>query len=141
RPPRASACLRAYTIRTRGPDLGGAIRHVIAPLAGAVTAGLVAMAVLYWGPDAETRPEKPAAASGEYVIGQFNMAGGTTEHGAKRNGPPDAFAEDVKNREPAFVAMQETCRDWDERLEERLPGFTVVFSPVRNLARNPGSPA
>ncbi|OEU90189.1 hypothetical protein DB35_02490 [Streptomyces abyssalis] len=119
----------------------GAIRRVIAPLAGVVAAGLVAAAVLVAGSDAETRPEKPASSSGEYVIGQFNMAGGTTEHGGKKNGPPDAFAEDVKNRKPAFVAMQETCRDWDERLEDRLPGYTVLFSPVRNLARNPGSPA
>lgn len=134
--------MRAYTIPAQGTGTWeGAIRRVTALIAGAVTAGLVAAAVLYWGPDAGTRPGKPAAASGEYVIGQFNMAGGTTEHGAKRNGPPDAFAEDVKNRRPAFVAMQETCRDWDERLEDRLPGYTVLFSPVRNLERNPGTPA
>jgi endonuclease/exonuclease/phosphatase family metal-dependent hydrolase len=78
---------------------------------------------------------------GTYVVGQFNMAGGTTEHGAEPTAPADAFAEDVRDRKPVFVAMQETCRDWDERLEKRLPGYTVVFSPVRNLARNPGSPA
>ena len=78
---------------------------------------------------------------GTYVVGQFNMAGGTTEHGGEPTAPADAFAEDVRDRKPAFVAMQETCRDWDERLEKRLPGYTVVFSPVRNLARNPGSPA
>jgi endonuclease/exonuclease/phosphatase family metal-dependent hydrolase len=118
----------------------GAIRRVIAPLAGVVAAaGLVAAGVLIAGPDPGSRPAE--SGSGAYVMGQFNMAGGTTEYGGKANAPPDALAEDVKDRKPAFVTMQETCRDWDERLEDRLPGYTVLFSPVRNLAKNPGTPA
>lgn len=117
-----------------------AIRRVIAPLSGVVAAaGLVAAGVLIASPDSGGEPAE--ASRDAYVIGQFNMAGGTTEHGGKGNAPPDALAEDVKDRKPAIVTMQETCRDWDERLEDRLPGYTVLFSPVRNLARNPGSPA
>jgi endonuclease/exonuclease/phosphatase family metal-dependent hydrolase len=120
----------------------GAIRRVIASLSGLVAAaGLVAVGVLIAGPDSDRGSQPAEAGSRTYVIGQFNMAGGTTEHGAEENAPADALAEDVKDREPAFVSMQETCRDWDERLEDRLPGYTVLFSPVRNLARNPGSPA
>ncbi|WP_314175897.1 endonuclease/exonuclease/phosphatase family protein [Streptomyces winkii] len=113
---------------------------MIAPLSGVVAAAaLVAAGVLIAGSDSGPQPEKPA--QGAYVIGQFNMAGGTTEYGGERNAPPDALAEDVKDRKPAFVTMQETCRDWDARLEDRLPGYTVIFSPVDNLARDPGTPA
>ncbi|HEV7626059.1 MAG TPA: endonuclease/exonuclease/phosphatase family protein, partial [Streptomyces sp.] len=44
-------------------------------------------------------------------------------------------------RKPALITLQETCRDWDERLQDRLPGYTVVFGPVRNLAVRRGTPA
>ncbi|SCK16525.1 endonuclease/exonuclease/phosphatase family protein [Streptomyces sp. WMMB 322] len=116
----------------------GAIRRVIVPLSVAVVAGLVAALVLLGGRDsgAPAGPER-----GTFVIGQFNMAGGTTEHGGKGNPAPDALAADVKDRKADFLTMQETCRDWGERLEDRLPGYTVLFSPVDNLARNPGTPA
>jgi endonuclease/exonuclease/phosphatase family metal-dependent hydrolase len=113
---------------------------VIAPLSGLVAvAALVGGGLLLTGSDSGSRPVQ--SARGSYVVGQFNMAGGTTEHGGKHNEAPDALAEDVKDRKPLFVTMQESCRDWDERLEDRLPGYTVVFSPVRNLERNPGTPA
>jgi endonuclease/exonuclease/phosphatase family metal-dependent hydrolase len=120
--------------------LEGAIRRLIAPLSGVVAAaGLVAVAVLIAGSGPGSPPVRQG--SDAYVIGQFNMAGGTTEYGGKGNSVPDALAADVKDRKPAFVTMQETCRDWDERLEERLPGYTVLFSPVDNLAVDPGTPA
>lgn len=115
---------------------------MIASLSGvAMAAVLVTVGLLVARSGQGSEPAQSRPASGTYVIGQFNMAGGTTEHGSKGNPPADALAEDVKDRRPAFVTMQETCRDWDERLEKRLPGYTVLFSPVRNLARNPGSPA
>ena len=117
----------------------GAIRRVIAPLSAVVAAGLVAaVVVLLGGPDSE-EPAEPEP--GALVIGQFNMAGGTTEYGDEGNAAPDALAADVKDRKADFLTMQETCRDWDERLEKRLPGRTVLFSPVDNLKRNPGTPA
>lgn len=109
--------------------------------AAAVAAAGVGAGVLVARGSDEPEPHGRQEPHGRYVVGQFNMAGGTTEHGGEPSAPADAFAEDVRDRKPAFVAMQETCRDWDERLEKRLPGYTVVFSPVRNLARNPGSPA
>lgn len=113
---------------------------MIAPLSGVVAAaGLVAAAVLIAGTGPASPPVR--SASDAYVIGQFNMAGGTTEFGGKGNSVPDALAADVQDRKPAFVTMQETCRDWDERLEDRLPGYTVLFSPVRNLALDRGRPA
>ncbi|MFC4495723.1 endonuclease/exonuclease/phosphatase family protein [Streptomyces ovatisporus] len=107
-------------------------------LSGAVAAAGVAAAVVL-----VAEPPSPSAKSSPdgYVIGQFNMAGGTTEHGGKGNPVPDDLAEDVDDRRPAVLSLQETCRDWDERLEDRLPGYGVVFAPVDNLARNPGSPA
>ncbi|QPP07771.1 endonuclease/exonuclease/phosphatase family protein [Streptomyces bathyalis] len=116
----------------------GVIRRVIAPLSAVVVAGLVAAGVLLTGSD-PGEPSEPEPDT--FVIGQFNMAGGTTEYGDEGNTAPDALAEDVKDRKAAFLTMQETCQDWDERLEDRLPGYTVLFSPVDNLERNPGTPA
>ncbi|MEU4806948.1 endonuclease/exonuclease/phosphatase family protein [Actinosynnema sp. NPDC023587] len=37
----------------------------------------------------------------------------------------------VEDRRPAFVTIQEACRDWNDRLENRLPGYSVAFHPVR----------
>jgi len=116
----------------------GAIRRVTVALSGAVAAaGVVAAVVLLAEPSSPSVKSSPKG----HVIGQFNMAGGTTEHGGKGNPVPDDLAEDVEDRRPAVLTLQETCRDWDERLEDRLPGYGVVFAPVDNLARNPGSPA
>ncbi|MGH3325848.1 MAG: hypothetical protein ACRDOV_15695, partial [Streptomyces sp.] len=74
----------------------------------------------------------PKSSADGYVIGQFNMAGGTTEHGGKGDPPADALAAEVKDREAALVTLQETCRDWDARLRDRLPGYTVLFGAVDN---------
>ncbi|SCK23758.1 Endonuclease/Exonuclease/phosphatase family protein [Streptomyces sp. WMMB 714] len=116
----------------------GAIRRVTVALSGAVAAaGAVAAVVLVAAPPSPSAKSSPKG----YVIGQFNMAGGTTEHGAKGNPVPDDLAEGVADRRPAVLTLQETCRDWAERLEERLKGYGVVFAPVDNLARNPGTPA
>lgn len=70
------------------------------------------------------------AAAAEYTIGQFNMAGGNMEHGGKGDEAPDALAREIEERGPAFVTLQEACRDWNERLESLLPGYRVVFHPV-----------
>lgn len=115
----------------------GAIRRVILPLSGVLVAGLITAAVLYAGsgsPPAEPAPDA-------YVVGQFNMAGGNAEHGGKGNAAPDALAAAVRHRHAAVVTLEETCRDWDDRLRDRLPGYTVLFSPVKNLAVDPGTPA
>jgi len=135
-----SLCMlaRVQNFTHRNRTNGGVIRRVIAPLSGAVTAAaLVAAGVLIATSSAE--PAKPAP--DEYVIGQFNMAGGTTEYGTKGNAAPDALAAVVKDRKPALITMQETCRDWNRRLRKQLPDYTVVFGPVDNLARDRGSPA
>ncbi|NLU75997.1 endonuclease/exonuclease/phosphatase family protein [Streptomyces sp. HNM0575] len=119
-----------------------AIRRVIAPLSGVVVAAaLVAGALLAVGSGSGSGSQPARSSGGTYAVGQFNMAGGTTEHGGKHNEAPDALAEEIKDRRPLSVTMQESCRDWDERLKERLPGYTVLFSPVRNLEVDPGTPA
>ena len=72
----------------------------------------------------------PAAAATEHQIGTFNMGGGHADHGTKGDEAPDALVASILDRRPAFVALQEACRDWTERLGSRLPGYTVVFDPV-----------
>ena len=142
--PPVRLCMLARVPNFTSGDRTGeaAIRRVIASLSGVVAAaGLVVGGVLVAGSDSGSQPAQSGPKPGTYVIGQFNMAGGTTEHGGKGNPPADALAEEIEDRKPAFVTAQETCRDWDERLEQRLPGYTVLFSPVRNLERNPGTPA
>ncbi|MGH3695591.1 MAG: endonuclease/exonuclease/phosphatase family protein [Pseudonocardiaceae bacterium] len=72
-----------------------------------------------------------AHAATDYQIGTFNMAGGNEEHGPKGNEAPDALVRSVKDREPAFIALQEACRDWSDRLDSELPDYTVKFDPVK----------
>ncbi|WP_128381409.1 endonuclease/exonuclease/phosphatase family protein [Streptomyces cavernae] len=74
----------------------------------------------------------------EYTVGQFNMAGGNAEHGPKGDEAPDAFVRDVRERGSAFVTLQEACRDWNERMLSRLPGYGVAFHPVRSADGTPG---
>src|SRR5688572_22285859 len=62
----------------------------------------------------------PADAATEVQIGTFNMAGGNEMHGPKGDEAPDALVASVQDRQPAFVALQEACRDWTERLDSEL---------------------
>ncbi|WP_203991777.1 endonuclease/exonuclease/phosphatase family protein [Sphaerisporangium rufum] len=64
-------------------------------------------------------------------VGTFNMAGGHGTYGALGDQAPDALVTSVQERGPAFVTLQETCRDWTERLDARLPGYSVRFDPVQ----------
>jgi hypothetical protein len=66
-----------------------------------------------------------------YQIGTFNMAGGHDTHGPKGNEAPDALVESVASREPAFIVLQEACRDWTDRLDSELRDYTVKFDPVQ----------
>ncbi|QKV96459.1 endonuclease/exonuclease/phosphatase family protein [Streptomyces sp. NA02950] len=79
-------------------------------------------------PAAATEPAAPVAA--DETIGQFNMAGGNDEHGPKGDEVPDALVRSVEDRRPAFMTLEESCRDWTDRLRSRLPGYTVVFHAV-----------
>lgn len=72
----------------------------------------------------------PAAAATEHQIGTFNMAGGNADHGDKGDEAPDALVASIEDRQPAFVMLQEACRDWTERLDGELGDYTVVFDPV-----------
>ena len=116
--------------RVSAPVLVTAVAVVVVALVGA---GLLAAGVL--------APASDEPSGNEYVVGQFNMAGGTTEYGSKGNEAPDDLVATVNERKPALFTLQESCRDWNDRLRERLPDYTVVFGPVDNLARNPGTPA
>ncbi|NGO12630.1 endonuclease/exonuclease/phosphatase family protein [Streptomyces sp. HC44] len=73
-------------------------------------------------------PGSPAAAT--YRIGTFNMAGGNSKYGTAGDEAADDFVRTIKEREPAFVTIQEGCRDWTERLDSRLPGYSAVFDTV-----------
>jgi endonuclease/exonuclease/phosphatase family metal-dependent hydrolase len=66
-------------------------------------------------------------------IGTFNMAGGNSKETGSlaRNEAPDALIRSVKDRHPAFVTLQETCRDWSEQMEGELEDYDVAFDPVR----------
>ncbi|MGH3311752.1 MAG: endonuclease/exonuclease/phosphatase family protein [Streptomyces sp.] len=109
----------------------GVIRRVaISPSAAAAIVAVMLAGGLLIAYAVSPRPESSADS---YVIGQFNMAGGTTEHGTKGNAPADALAAEVKGRKAALITLQESCRDWDARLRDRLPGYTVLFGPVDNL--------
>ena len=72
----------------------------------------------------------PASAATEHQIGTFNMAGGNADHGPKGDEAPDALVASVEDRRPAFVMLQEACRDWTERLDAELGDYTVVFDAV-----------
>ncbi|MEV8017996.1 endonuclease/exonuclease/phosphatase family protein [Streptomyces sp. NPDC086554] len=91
---------------------------------------LLGTGVVAGAPGAYADEPAPAVVPSEYTIGQFNMAGGNEEHGPKGNEVPDALVSSVNDRDPAFMTLQETCRDWNERLQSQLPDYTVVFDPV-----------
>jgi endonuclease/exonuclease/phosphatase family metal-dependent hydrolase len=74
-----------------------------------------------------------------YRIGTFNMAGGNSKYGTAGEEAPDDFVRTVKERRPAFVTIQEGCRDWTERLDSQLPGYSTVFDPVVPEAGTPAS--
>src|SRR4051794_6718095 len=100
----------------------------------AIVLGAALLAVgVAWSPNAAAAgtggPAEPDAAA-EYTIGQFNMAGGNAEHGPKGNEAPDALVRSVNDRLPAFMTLEETCRDWNDRLQSQLPDYTVAFHPV-----------
>ncbi|MGH3815025.1 MAG: endonuclease/exonuclease/phosphatase family protein [Pseudonocardiaceae bacterium] len=72
-----------------------------------------------------------AQATTAYQIGTFNMAGGHEEHGPKGKEAPDALVRSVESRQPAFIALQEACRDWTDRLDNELRAYKVKFDPVK----------
>lgn len=82
-----------------------------------------------------------AQAATDYEVGTFNMAGGHKEHGPKGYEAPDALVRSVESREPAFIALQEACRDWTDRLDSELSAYTVKFDPVLSSKKTekPGS--
>jgi len=71
-----------------------------------------------------------AHAAVQFQVGTFNMAGGHDEHGPKGEEAPEALVGSVNDRNPAFIALQEACRDWSTYLDDRLPNYTVKFDPV-----------
>ena len=79
----------------------------------------------------------PSTATADYQIGTFNMAGGNAEHGPKGNEAPDALVRSVNDRKPAFIVLQEACRDWSERLDSELGDYTVKFDPVQTHGSGP----
>jgi endonuclease/exonuclease/phosphatase family metal-dependent hydrolase len=66
----------------------------------------------------------------EFQVGTFNMAGGHDEHGPKGNEVPEALISSVEDRNPAFVLLQEACRDWSTYLDDNLADYTVKFDFV-----------
>lgn len=73
-----------------------------------------------------------AHAGTEYTIGQFNMAGGAVDETADLKGheAPDALIRSILDRQPAFMTIQEACRDWSEYMDSQLSDYTVIFDPV-----------
>ena len=71
-----------------------------------------------------------AHAAVQFQVGTFNMAGGHAEHGPKGQEAPEALVGSVNDRNPAFITLQEACRDWSTYLDNRLPNYTVKFDPV-----------
>ncbi|GAA2664232.1 hypothetical protein GCM10010307_85490 [Streptomyces vastus] len=82
-------------------------------------------------------PIQAGPAATTYRIGTFNMAGGNPKYGAAGEEAADDFVRTVKERRPAFVTIQEGCRDWTERLDSQLPGYSTVFDPVVPEAGTP----
>lgn len=85
------------------------------------------------GTAAITLTAPPAsAASTDYIIGQFNIAGGNNEYGKHGMEAPDALVTSVQTRgsKLAFVTLQEGCRDWMERLREKLPDYEVAYDAI-----------
>jgi endonuclease/exonuclease/phosphatase family metal-dependent hydrolase len=79
-----------------------------------------------------TVPAVQARADTTYIIGQFNMAGGNSQFGTHGDEAPDALVTSVESRgsQLAFVTIQEGCRDWMQRLRDRLPDYDVAFHEI-----------
>lgn len=74
-----------------------------------------------------------------FVVATFNMGGGHPVY-SHHAAAPDALAARIdgieRRRGPvAFVALQEACRDWVERLDRLLPGHIARFDPVLTTYR------
>lgn len=72
----------------------------------------------------------PALAGTDYVLGQFNMAGGHKDYGKLGHEAPDALIQSIHNRNPAAITIQEGCQDWLQYLDAQLADYTVAFQPV-----------
>ncbi len=81
----------------------------------------------------------PAYAASNYTIGQFNMAGGHKEYGKLGDEAPDALVQSVNDRKPAWLTLQESCADWNNRLKSKLPEYEIAFNAVKK--REGGSTA
>jgi endonuclease/exonuclease/phosphatase family metal-dependent hydrolase len=76
-----------------------------------------------------------ASAVTQYQIGTFNMAGGHSlgdqpGHGIKGDEAPAALVASVEDRQPAFMMLQEACRDWIDRVDGALADYTAAFEPA-----------
>lgn len=88
----------------------------------------------------------PAYAANNYTIGQFNMAGGNKDYGGPGDKAPDALVRLVKDRKPAWLTLQESCADWNDRIKNELgrmknelPEYEIAFHAVQE--RKDGPPA
>lgn len=74
----------------------------------------------------------------EFIIGQFNMAGGNSKLGTHGMEAPDALVTSVQSRGSrlAFVTIAEGCRDWMQRLRDRLPDYDVALEPIKGGTDN-----
>ena len=97
-------------------------------MSGAAAAGGHGMVALSMG------TATPAYAESNYTVGQFNMAGGNRTHGKSKNNndAPDALAQSVNARKPAWMTLQESCADWNGRLENKLPEYRIAFHTVQS---------
>ncbi|WP_328773500.1 endonuclease/exonuclease/phosphatase family protein [Streptomyces sp. NBC_00286] len=84
-------------------------------------------------------PIQAGPAATTYRIATFNMAGGNSKYGTAGVEAADDFVRTVKERRPAFVTIQEGCRDWTERLDSQLPGYSTVFDTVVPEVGTPAS--
>jgi endonuclease/exonuclease/phosphatase family metal-dependent hydrolase len=80
----------------------------------------------------------PARADTDYIIAQFNMAGGNSTFGTHGDEAPDALVTSVQSRAGrlAFVTIEEGCRDWMEHLKQRLPDYDVAYDPIKGGTDN-----
>ncbi|WP_433476986.1 endonuclease/exonuclease/phosphatase family protein [Spirillospora sp. CA-142024] len=139
---------RFLTMRARAGVGPGGVEQVAGKLRIAVAAAAVSVSIVAATAAITRAEEGPSAGLGggggqlgphdRYVIGTFNMGGYNRQLGRRGNEVPEALVREVLMRRPAVVAIQEACRDWMDYLDRRLPGYTVVFDPVR--ASRPGTP-
>jgi endonuclease/exonuclease/phosphatase family metal-dependent hydrolase len=78
-----------------------------------------------------------AYAANNYTIGQFNMAGGHDKHGKLGDEAPDALVRSVKDRKPAWLTLQESCADWNNRMKSELSEYDIIFHAVRARTGGP----